>query len=117
MTVTSSPRLGCAWAPTDSIRAITACTWSSVAVGFITIIILRFLLGLGVKSREAMRWRAVRAHRRSFPALDPQGSEGTRPTRPAERLAKSPIPSGEGAAARGAVRDGRMAGVRGARDE
>src|SRR3954452_22278519 len=48
MTVTSSPRLGWAVAPTDWIRSMTASTCSSVAVGFITIIMVTFLLGLGV---------------------------------------------------------------------
>ena len=44
ITVTSSPRLGWACAPTDSIRPMTAWTWSSVAVSFITIIILSAFL-------------------------------------------------------------------------
>src|SRR4051794_36201002 len=43
ITVSSSPREGCALAPTDSIRSITAWISASEAVGFITIIILRFL--------------------------------------------------------------------------
>ena len=38
ITVTSSPRLGWARAPTPSIRVMTASTSSSVAVCFITII-------------------------------------------------------------------------------
>ena len=44
MTVTSSPRLGWARAPTDSIRSMTAWISSSVAVGFITIIMLEAFL-------------------------------------------------------------------------
>src|SRR3954470_18990275 len=43
ITVSSSPREGCAFAPTDSIRSITAWISASEAVGFITIIIFRFL--------------------------------------------------------------------------
>src|SRR5918994_3323565 len=87
ITVTSSPRDGWARAPQDSIRSMTACTCSSVAVGFITIIMgLQFLLEMG---RRVCRWSGAR----------PQGpSSGRRWLRatPAERLAKSPGAVGEG---------------------
>src|SRR6478672_8695213 len=40
MTVTSSPKIGWAFAPTDSMRSMTARISSSVAVAFMTIIIV-----------------------------------------------------------------------------
>jgi hypothetical protein len=58
MIVTSSPREGCARAPHDSIRAMTACTCSSVAVGFITIIIWFCLLGKW-SAYLPWRWRST----------------------------------------------------------
>src|SRR4051812_42108936 len=112
MTVTSSPRLGWACAPTDSILSMTACTCSSVAVDFITIIIWRFLLGLGVESR----WRCAlgRASAGAEAALDPRVLGADTATRPAERLAKSPIPSEGGPTLQGSARRGHGAGVRSA---
>src|SRR3954452_19597670 len=111
ITVTSSPRLGCACAPTDSIRSMTAWISSSEAVGFITIIIRGFpslrlwvaSLGRGGSSQRG----AAEA------ALDPKVRCG-RPARPAERLAKSPI-ADVGAASD--ARGGHGAGVRGTRAE
>src|SRR3954451_11449721 len=111
ITVSSSPRLGCAWAPTDSILSMTAWMSSSEAVGFITIIMGWFSLYVpGVASLGGV---ASRTRRAVAAALDPRVRCG-RPSRPAERLAKSPIP---GVRAAGDARRGHGAGVRDARIE
>ena len=52
MTVTSSPWLGWARAPTDSIRSMTARISSSVAVCFITIIMVEAFLLLLLNDTE-----------------------------------------------------------------
>src|SRR5687768_16512028 len=108
ITVTSSPREGCALAPQDSMRSMTAWTWSSVAPAFITIIISRSPggptlerdtsaavggghtpVGVGARSSRDPGWSARR-----------DGAAGR------ERLAKSPGAIGdEAVAGEGAARD------------
>src|SRR4051794_27140553 len=80
MTVTSSPRDGCARAPTLSMRAMTAWMSSSVAVGFMTIIIWLLLKGTWTETV-----RRVRA-----PALGPSARGAGGAYAPTERLTKSP---------------------------
>ena len=88
MTVTSSPRDGWARAPHDSMRAMTACTCSSVAVGFITIIMgLRF--SWNTWDVGDCRWSGAR------PGGPSSGRRWLRRATPAERLAKSPDAIGE----------------------
>ena len=59
ITVTSSPRDGCARAPTLSMRAMTAWMSSSVAVGFMTIIIWLLLKGTWTETVRRVRAPAL----------------------------------------------------------
>src|SRR4051794_9078228 len=80
ITVTSSPREGCARAPTLSMRAMTDWMSSSVAVGFITIIMCVLLKGPGWERYGVLELRRS--------ALGPEW--GATRDAPTERLAKSP---------------------------
>src|SRR3954466_4670073 len=85
ITVTSSPRDGCARAPTDSMRSMTDWISASVASAFITIIISCFSWGL-----------CTLYERRPAAALGPKAPMSVAVLRaPAERLAKSPGAVGE----------------------
>ena len=89
ITVTSSPREGCARAPQDSIRSMTACTCSSVAVGFITIIMVLSAYSPGEGGPRAAGGSGARP---SGPGI---ADGGWHEATPAERLAKSPGAVGE----------------------